>query len=516
MLGNRFKKIKKAVCSNRFYIILFFAVTALAAVFPPSADDIGWATSAGWDLLQEGFRGYNGRYLGNLSALFLTRVPYILPAIKSATLVLTICLMQKFVPQKSHNFFYICALLLLLPSPLFRQAFVWTAGFSNYFLPLPVIMACMYLLFIKRDLCGAKKLSALAVLLCLGIAGQLFMEPFTIMNLLTAVVAIFYFVVKERKADLRALVYFIGCAIGAYIMFSNSAYMNILQKKDMYQSLNAQTSSIWKTIADGMYNLCHNVSLRAIISCFPALIVIVVFSCILLKKNRGVAKKIKVITIILTGMSALAAVAFPVLYFYYRNAGEAQTGAVADDAEQLNAFAEQAGIAVFVFLIVTSIFCGLVIYYCTDALRKKRIGIYALLIAVQVAPLCFVFPIGPRCYNGVYVLLIMLAGELLGELEEKAAFAKSTKPSAQRILRTLLTVVLIIDIIGYSIVFFANNNKIRTIRQEVDNGATQVTLEHTPFRFLVYALDTEDRNDSFNKRFCEYYGFPKGTEISYR
>ena len=284
----------------------------------------------------------------------------------------------------------------------------------------------------------------------------------------------------------------------------------------MYQSLNAQTSSIWKTIADGMYNLCHNVSLRAIISCFPALIVIVVFSCILLKKNRGVAKKIKVITIILTGMSALAAVAFPVLYFYYRNAGEAQTGAVADDAEQLNAFAEQAGIAVFVFLIVTSIFCGLVIYYCTDALRKKRIGIYALLIAVQVAPLCFVFPIGPRCYNGVYVLLIMLAGELLGELEEKAAFAKSTKPSAQRILRTLLTVVLIIDIIGYSIVFFANNNKIRTIRQEVDNGATQVTLEHTPFRFLVYALDTEDRNDSFNKRFCEYYGFPKGTEISYR
>ena len=33
--------------SKKLYIIFFFAVTAIAALFPPSADDLGWATSQG-------------------------------------------------------------------------------------------------------------------------------------------------------------------------------------------------------------------------------------------------------------------------------------------------------------------------------------------------------------------------------------------------------------------------------------------------------------------------------------
>ena len=69
--------------SKKLYIIFFFSITAIAALFPPSADDLGWATSQGAALLERGFSNYNGRYLGNLLAVSLTRIGLLLTPIKA-------------------------------------------------------------------------------------------------------------------------------------------------------------------------------------------------------------------------------------------------------------------------------------------------------------------------------------------------------------------------------------------------------------------------------------------------
>lgn len=47
----------------------------LAALMPYVDDDWDWGTQGGLDRLSEGFADYNGRYLGNLHVLLLTRAP---------------------------------------------------------------------------------------------------------------------------------------------------------------------------------------------------------------------------------------------------------------------------------------------------------------------------------------------------------------------------------------------------------------------------------------------------------
>ena len=52
---------------------LFVALSGLAFLFPLSGDDWSWGSSDGIGRLRDSFAGYNGRYLGNLSVLVLTR-----------------------------------------------------------------------------------------------------------------------------------------------------------------------------------------------------------------------------------------------------------------------------------------------------------------------------------------------------------------------------------------------------------------------------------------------------------
>lgn len=474
----------------KLLIIFFIAVTAVAFFFPPTADDLGWATSDGMELLKSGFKDYNGRYLGNIFAIAFTKAPYLLPFIKGFTFTGILYLIFKISSLKNERLLYVTAVLLMLPTALFKQAFVWTAGFSNYYFSALVVLASLYILIYKNDSHGIKKAASLVLIFILGVAGQLFMETFTIFTLVSAVAILIYRLKKTSKPDLSAVVYFVACVLGAVIMFGNSAYSIILNGESKYQTLNTQNVSAIDSIVNIIKSLCGNISFNAIRACFPAIIVIVALSIVLMNKNKEAKPKMKRAMLIAYSSAGLSAVAFAIVFV------------VTGDFEKAQLLSGA-------FLLVLFVAVGIAVSSSMDKASKTRVLIYASMIAVQCAPLCVVNPVGPRCFSGSYVLLIMIIGEMLSVL------CKDKKGSAKG-LKTLLIIVLAMDIICYSIVFIANQRKVNFIRAEVQNGATQIEVSRNPLKFMAYSLDIEDKGEKYKRRFCEYYDLPEDIEITYR
>lgn len=72
-----------------FLIFLFFVY-----LFPYSGDDWAWGSQVGLDRLLENFDNYNGRYVGNLLVMVLTRSKFINMVFTGISLV-CVCLFPK-------------------------------------------------------------------------------------------------------------------------------------------------------------------------------------------------------------------------------------------------------------------------------------------------------------------------------------------------------------------------------------------------------------------------------------
>lgn len=94
--------------------------------------------------MKRGFAGYNGRYLGNLLAVLITR------SVMAKTLVIAVGVVWLFhvmykniyfkeEKKTKENLFLLlsCAFLILsLPATLFQQSYGWPAAFVNFFPPV--------------------------------------------------------------------------------------------------------------------------------------------------------------------------------------------------------------------------------------------------------------------------------------------------------------------------------------------------------------------------------------------
>lgn len=463
----------------KFFFFFFLTVTIISFYFPASGDDLGWATSDGAALLENGFRNYNGRYMGNLSALCFSRIPALLPFIKSLTLTSVLVLIQKLTFNRSKTFLYLSAFLLVVPTALFKQAFVWTAGFANYYFSVFIGMFNIYLLLFKSDTTGKKNFVRIVLLFALGITGQLFMEHFTVAMLAFSVALNAYDYIKDRRLKPERIVYIIACVIGMVIMLTNDAYAKIFRGERAYQSLTGYGNSAF----DFIKKLFGDVALDLLNACFPAMLVIFVLSLLLCRRRK-----------LMRFILSLAAVSVVIF-----------CSAVLA-VETYSLFAMLAGIV--------TVYLALLFLITVKDIKSKRskirISFYCVMITVLTVPLLFVNPTGARCYSGVYVLLLMIVKELLDEYEVPLRVHR-VKP-----VKALLTVMLAFDLVCYSTVFTANSNKVSFIRSEVVRGNSNIELEHTPLGFFVHALDCEGENEKFKRRFCEYYHLPENIEINYK
>ena len=123
------KEHKVAVFLGLFWAVLF----GLSLLFPYSGDDWAWGSQIGAERLSRIFAGYNGRYLGNLIVLTLTRNIVLRSFVVSVVLVLITYLLYVFAGRRRFSTLPLAAVLLMLVYyRIGAQAIVWTAGFSNY------------------------------------------------------------------------------------------------------------------------------------------------------------------------------------------------------------------------------------------------------------------------------------------------------------------------------------------------------------------------------------------------
>ena len=100
---------KKTKTNKSFWLwitFLFFMFFALALFFPYTGDDWAWGSQIGIDRLNAKFGNYNGRYLGNLLVMLITRNK----VLDAAVMSLSYCVMSatpyfliKKIPKSGHK-----------------------------------------------------------------------------------------------------------------------------------------------------------------------------------------------------------------------------------------------------------------------------------------------------------------------------------------------------------------------------------------------------------------------------
>ena len=94
------------------YLVCFLVCAVLAWFFPYSGDDWAWGSEIGADRLRSWFEMYNGRYVGNLFVLAMTRSNLAKALIMSVCLVGILFCIERIGGGKSA--FYTGALFLAL------------------------------------------------------------------------------------------------------------------------------------------------------------------------------------------------------------------------------------------------------------------------------------------------------------------------------------------------------------------------------------------------------------------
>ena len=214
-------------CSRWLLFICVFAFMAFIMWCSPMvSDDYEFAAKdfgSAAELLNYVLYYGNGRLLGNISALTMVANPMAAVLFKALVVTSVIFLLPAVLDMK-HPAAYIASFLLLagINDDVFGEVYTWTSGFGNYMPPIWITLLVLYLIklypdvksgFLKGLMCGA--------VLVLGVAGQLFVEHTTLINILLA----FLLTGRELRSGKkeRALICGIWAAaavLGAAAMFA--------------------------------------------------------------------------------------------------------------------------------------------------------------------------------------------------------------------------------------------------------------------------------------------------------
>ncbi len=486
------KKNSKSNKKDLLIEITLFLITTIIFYFAPyTHDDWAWGGSLGLERLASYFKDYNGRWVGNLVVLLLTRCRILKAFVTSITLYLIVKLIKKLVNIKNDHIAYIAMILLMLmPYRIFAQALAWTSGFSNYTISFLLTMIFIYLnrnIFKNEPEKSNKKL--IIPLLILGFVSALFLENLTIYNIVLAIFVVGYQLFKNKKINISNFAYLIGSISGAILMFSNGAYHNISNAGDEYRTI-AQDSIIMGSIQK-YFNLMYKYIFRnnyVINAVIGVLFLIVIYKY--LKKNNKLSK-IKKTILCLTSLVLIGYLGYTSYVIFNAN---------------LNVFIYENYRNYFEGLISILFFIALIIgtFTVTDKEKRNRLLFYLASIVILTGPLFIVTPIGPRNFFQNYVLFTLIACELIDYLYNKNDI------NIKYALVSATTVVIMCYFIVFGYIFKADMKRISTI----NNSSKEETVLRIPkMPHPAYMQGPDPVNEVFLERFKDFYHIPENTEI---
>lgn len=465
-----------------YYGILFIALFLLCYLFPYSHDDWAWGSTFGVERLETSFQGYNGRWAGNLAVLALTRSNLLKTFTMSLTCTFLIFCINEFA---SHSKKFCLPIFLFLATPLliFREAIVWTSGFCNYALSLVPVFLFLYL---NKDLFETKGEDTWFrrfLFPLLSFLSVLFVEHLTLYVLVLGFSSIIYGFIKTRKINWSFVLYLIGGILGTIIMFSNSAYANILKGSDTYRTIGFASffSSSIISYFDTIYKffIAHNYILNFILS---GSILILIYRSFMKKKEYTWLYYI--LSIIL--------VCFP---FY-------------------NLFCSFSGIEPFLKYTkyINGIFSGFYYisicfstFFIKNRIERNKILFSLLSILVLTAPLFVVTPIGGRCFFPMYIFWIYITLQFyLNAVERESEFLKVLFLSCICLFYLLLGCV-------YGYIYRVDRKRIHFINQH--SKEEKLVLPRLPYSKYLWLGDPA--NKEFEGRFRSFYQIDSKTSLQF-
>ncbi|WP_125710117.1 DUF6056 family protein [Companilactobacillus zhongbaensis] len=230
-----------------FYLISFLLFGFIGYSMPLLGDDINWGNYFGVSYFSTNlFTYYDGRYLGDVLVIIITRYPIVAFIAYGLVMTLIMYLVQKISTQlkngKKDDLFAASLMgifLLLMPTILFQQILGWHAGFANYAPSLIFPLTLLYLVVKNYQTPEiVYKKSTMVLFFIFALASQFFAEHITILNIFNDVL-IYFFLRKQFGDSFKKMFYtgMIGNFLGAILMFVNGAYLNVLFGKDGYRSI---------------------------------------------------------------------------------------------------------------------------------------------------------------------------------------------------------------------------------------------------------------------------------------
>ena len=216
--------LRRAVLAGMLLFDLYIAWT----VFYSPLDDWQWSMDTGLWWLVTGV--LNGRYMGNLFAVIMSRSPLL------KTLIMGLCMfaLPYFVARLAARgrrerilpLFVACnAGILLMPSVMWRETYFWVAGFGNFV--VPTVFFLLLLLLLRRLDKTRTHLVRWSILLFfyLFFLG-LFLENFTAL-FAGACFLMVLLSLRDRPFLLPSLAMLAGSLLAAFFMFSNGIFVDL-------------------------------------------------------------------------------------------------------------------------------------------------------------------------------------------------------------------------------------------------------------------------------------------------
>lgn len=244
--------LRRAVLAGMLLFDLYIAWT----VFYSPLDDWQWSMDVGLWWLVTGV--LNGRYMGNLFAVIMSRSPLL------KTLIMGLCMfaLPYFAARLAARgrrdrilpLFVACnAGILLMPSVMWRETYFWVAGFGNFV--VPTVFFLLLLLLLRgldktRTHLGLWSILLFFYLLFLG----LFLENFTALFagacFLTVLLSL-----RDRTFLVPSLAMLAGSLLAAFFMFSNGIFVDLAETGEAVQGYRQLSFSL----EDGLLALVYNI-----------------------------------------------------------------------------------------------------------------------------------------------------------------------------------------------------------------------------------------------------------------
>ena len=463
-LSHRFSKHPGAVTFGLSFV--FFAFVMACA--PYASDDLEFAAlpfSKASEYLRYALEYGNGRLLGNLTAILLSKFRLLCVLVKALSMSALVVLIPGVLGQTRKNDYLLSFLLIAAAdAAVFGEAYVWTSGFGNYIPPILFALLILYVLGLYPSLSrGSARVGVLILVAVLGFAGQLFIEHSSGINVLLALWAVLL-CRKRRSKSFGVSLLWLVCALAglACMLLIPKLFYVADNHTDTYRSAHLGS------IAAMVISCARNV-IQLSNHYFGACTLPVGFGALAttwLTRNRRSSRFNRVLYWVsgcCTGFALLSLLLGLEIYL----------GKAAIIQHALCGFSV---ILAFAAWVVAA-------WKLEEPLRTRFFACLGFAL-VALLPLLVVTPIPNRVIFQSYVFVIMGALMCFRELEPHFPQALRSRLPRALVAAALLLALLLGSV--FSSIAFMVSIRDKHIRREVESGATFIHVFSLPYRYTTW------------------------------